>query len=85
MASQQTVYIDTHVFAYVLLRDPQYKGMLADKATRFFNDIQSGKYLGIISTFTETEYRSVVKKVISSLRQSKKKQQWTILHNSHKD
>jgi hypothetical protein len=51
----------------VLLRDPKYQGMLLNKATSFFNDIQSGKYLGIISKFTETEYRSVVKKVISSL------------------
>ena len=63
------VYIDTHVFAYQLL---SYSYSMTAKIQKmiittgkFFQDIQNGKYQAIISTFTETEYRSVVKKVIS--------------------
>lgn len=69
ISTPNLVYIDTHVFAYRLLsyaysNKPKISNMII-QAGKFFQDIQNGKYQAIISTFTETEYRSVVKKVIS--------------------
>jgi predicted nucleic acid-binding protein len=61
------VYIDTNVFAYKLIPHPNYKGKLLTKADNFFKDIVSGKYKGVTSTFTELEYRGIIKKVLSDL------------------
>jgi predicted nucleic acid-binding protein len=55
------VYIDTHVFAYHLL--PNGDAQLVRQAESFFNDIESGTYRGITSTFTSIDYRIVLKKV----------------------
>lgn len=67
VSTPNLVYIDTHVFAYKLLSytyGPKIANMIIQTG-KFFQDIQNEKYQAIISTFTETEYRSVVKKVIS--------------------
>jgi hypothetical protein len=58
------VYIDTNLFAYQLLSS-NHSGDIVTRTNKFFKDIQNGKYQATISTFTETEYRSVVRKVIS--------------------
>jgi hypothetical protein len=64
----QLVYVDTNVFSIHLLPYPSSKPkqLLIQQATKqFFLDIENRKYLGIISTLTEIEYRGVVKKLIS--------------------
>jgi len=58
------VYIDTHVLAYRLLTS--YNAGLQSKSVKFFKDIETGKYRGIVSTLTRLEYRGVVKKVLSN-------------------
>ena len=64
---QEVVYIDTMVFAYRLLPNPNY-GNLASQSSSFFDDVDAGKYQGITSTFTITEYQGIVKRVISFLK-----------------
>ena len=68
MSSTQLVYVDTNVFSTYLLPypNPKSKQLLVQQATKqFFLDIENGKYLGIISTLTEIEYRGIAKKLIS--------------------
>lgn len=64
--SPPLVYIDASVFAYRLLLG-QNSDMKA-KSISFFQDIQRGTYLGIISTFTIMEYRGLAKKAISTAK-----------------
>lgn len=67
MSSGLRTYIDTNVFVYMLIPDPAYSGEYLRKSKKFFQDITLGLYEGIISTYTETEYKGVVKKVISEI------------------
>ena len=62
------IYIDTNLYAYKLMRT-EYPEKLVKPTDKFFHDIQNGTYLAITSTFTETEYRSVVKRMISKAKQ----------------
>jgi predicted nucleic acid-binding protein len=63
--SSQLVYIDTNVFAILLLPHPQSQDPCVKQAYRFIEDIESGKYTGITSSLTEMEYRGVVKRRLS--------------------
>jgi hypothetical protein len=66
------VYIDVMVFAYRLLPNPKYKQMgWLQQTINFFEDIEKAKYQGIISTFTQIEYRGLVKKIISNINHDK--------------
>lgn len=78
------VYIDTNLFAYKLIRTG-YKDKLIKPTDKFFQDIQNGTYLAITSTFTETEYRSVVKRMISKAknRQLTKLEEDTAMNDFH--
>ena len=67
--AQEVVYIDANVFAYRLLKDPNYDNFL-NLSTSFFDDIDTGKYRGVTSTYTKIEYIGILKKVISYIRQS---------------
>ena len=68
MSSQDLVYIDVQVFAYRLIPNPTYGQKLFEQSRKFFEDISHGVFQGITSTFTETEYRGVVKRVLSNVR-----------------
>jgi len=66
------VYIDVMAFVYRLIPNPKYKQMEYFQNTiNFFEDIETGKYQGVISTFTEIEYRGLVKKIISHITRNK--------------
>lgn len=67
---QEVVYIDTMVFVYRLLPNPNY-GNLASQSSSFFDDVDAGKYQGITSTFTIAEYQGIVKRVISFLKKER--------------
>jgi predicted nucleic acid-binding protein len=58
------VYIDTVVFIYRLLPDPDHVDF-ANLSMGFFDDVDGGKYQGTTSTFTKIEYIGAVKKLIS--------------------
>lgn len=60
------VYIDVMVFVYFLL-SPRYYG-ISQKSRAFFKDIQDGKYVGKVSTFSVMEYVGVAKAIISEQR-----------------
>jgi predicted nucleic acid-binding protein len=62
------VYIDANVFAYRLISHPSYLGWLFQKSDKFFQDIISSKYEGVISNWTELEYRGLIKKVLSDIK-----------------
>ena len=68
MSTQQVVYIDTNVFALILLPHPPSQNPRINQAKNFILDIESGKYRGITSTLTETEFRGVAKKTISKVK-----------------
>jgi predicted nucleic acid-binding protein len=59
------VYIDTMVFVYRLLENPNYSSANINQSMRFFDDIDGGIYTGITSTFTQAEYIAIAKIVIS--------------------
>jgi predicted nucleic acid-binding protein len=63
----EVVYIDTMVFAFRLLPNPNY-GKSANQSTSFFDDLDAGRYRGITSTFTRIEYSGIVKRVVSYLK-----------------
>lgn len=65
MSSPQLVYIDASVLGYALLPHPSKNQSCVTKARAFFNDINIGKYLGIISTITELEFLGVAKRLIT--------------------
>lgn len=56
-------YIDTMVFIYHFKRHG-----LTNKADKFFHDIESGKFAGVTTSFTITEYLGVMKKVLTEVR-----------------
>ena len=56
-------YIDTMVFIY------HFKSHgLTSKADRFFHDIENGKYAGVTTSFTITEYLGVMRKALTEVR-----------------
>lgn len=55
------------VFIYHLLSSSSAK-VLTSKAESFFKDIEKGKYIGIISTFTVAEYIGVIRKTLCDKR-----------------
>jgi predicted nucleic acid-binding protein len=65
VSSRQLVYVDTNIFAILLLPHPQSKDQYVKQAKKFIEDIEGGKYTGITSTLTEMEYRGVAKRIIS--------------------
>lgn len=65
MSGNQLVYIDTNVFAIILLPHPLSQDAYIKQANEFMGDIENGKYTGITSTLTEMEYRGVAKRRIS--------------------
>jgi predicted nucleic acid-binding protein len=63
---RQIVYIDTNVFSYLLLPHKQSLDPLVKQANRFADEIANGsRFIGVTSTFTQTEYRAVSKRRIS--------------------
>lgn len=70
MSTSPLVYIDTNVFALVLLPHPHTQDPLIEQADRFILDIEDGKYRGITSTLTEIEYRGTAKRRISENNRS---------------
>jgi predicted nucleic acid-binding protein len=69
-SQQQLVYIDTNVFAILLLTHPNSQDPCVKQATNFIQDIVNGKYIGITSTLTtEIEFRAVAKRKISEKKE----------------
>jgi predicted nucleic acid-binding protein len=56
-------YIDTMVFIYHFM-----KHGLSSKASKFFKDIEKGKYAGVTTSFTITEYLGVMRKALTEAR-----------------
>lgn len=56
------VYIDTMVFVYFLTLTG---GFLYSRATRFMQAMQNQKFIGVISTFTMTEFAGVMKEILA--------------------
>ncbi len=56
------VYIDTMVFVYFLTLSG---GFLYSRATRFMQSLQNQKFIGVLSTFTMTEYTGVIKEILA--------------------
>lgn len=56
-------YIDTMVFIYHFMSH-----RLSSKANGFFEDIQKGKYAGVATSFTITEYLGVMRKALTEAR-----------------
>jgi hypothetical protein len=65
------VYIDTSVFGFRLLPHDTEKLHSVQKSKGFFEDIETGKYSGIISTITELEYTGMAKRLISRQRKNR--------------
>jgi predicted nucleic acid-binding protein len=55
------------VFVYHFLSSPRNES-LTSKSNSFLKDIEKGKYIGIITTFTIAEYLGVIKGVLCSKR-----------------
>jgi predicted nucleic acid-binding protein len=55
------------VFVYHFLSSPRNE-TLTSKSNSFLKDIEKGKYIGIITTFTIAEYLGVIKGVLCSKR-----------------
>jgi len=73
MSSPALVYIDTMLFVYELIKNPNRSdnvANLASKANKFFQDIVNGIYEGVTTTFTELEYKGVVKRALSNISKS---------------
>src|SRR5918994_3230448 len=70
--SQPLAYIDTNVFSYLLLpyKESQNLDHLVEQANKFAGEIVDGTFIGLTSTFTETEYRSLSKRKISEKKKS---------------
>ncbi len=68
MSSKSRVCVDANVFAYRLISYPGYSARLYSQSNRFFQDIIAGKYEGITSNFTELEYRGLIKRVLSHMK-----------------
>jgi len=56
-------YIDTMVFIYHFMQHG-----LSSKANKFFQDIEKGKYAGVTTSFTITEYLGVMRKALTEAR-----------------
>lgn len=65
MSTSPLVYIDTNVFAILLLPHPSTQDPFIEKANNFIHDIEDEKYRGITSTLMEIEYRGTAKRRIS--------------------
>jgi len=66
MQSPKAVYIDTMVFIYHFLRSS--KGRLTHKAASFLRDVEKGKYVGIVTSFTVAEYLAVIRGLLCQKR-----------------
>lgn len=58
------VYIDTMVFVYFLASTG---GFLYSRATRFMQAMQNQKFIGVMSTFTMTEFVGVMKEILAEV------------------
>ncbi len=65
----KTVYIDTMIFVYHFLSSSRTQA-LASKARSFLKDVEIGKYMGIVTSFTIAEYLAVIKGVLCNKRNS---------------
>lgn len=67
MSSPERVYVDTNVFVHHLFATPNdpKEGEFVRRTTMFFLDVEKQKYKAVTSTFTLTEYRGVMKRIIS--------------------
>jgi len=61
--SPPKAYIDTMVFIYHFKQHA-----LTPKANNFFKDIEKGKYAGVTTSFTITEYIAVMRKALAEAR-----------------
>lgn len=66
MQVPKTVYVDTMVFVYHFLQSS--KTRLSNKAASFLRDIETGKYIGIITSFTVSEYLAVIRGLLCEKR-----------------
>lgn len=66
MQATKTVYVDTMVFIYHFLYSS--KTRLASKAASFLKDIETGKYVGIVTSFTVAEYLAVIRGLLCERR-----------------
>lgn len=66
MQPPKTVYIDTMVLIYHFLSSSN--GRLTQKATMFLRDVEKGKYVGIVTTFTVAEYLAVIRGLLCQRR-----------------
>jgi len=55
------------VFIFHLIRNPNKSAKWAFKASKFFQDVVNGIYEGVTTTFTELEYKGVVKRSLSNI------------------
>lgn len=65
MSSQvrgERVYIDANLLAHYLI---QGSGTLFRRTQRLMNDISNGTYVGVLSTFTISEYLAVARDIIA--------------------
>lgn len=58
-----TIYIDVMLFIYYFLYPSTSD--LSRKSRNFFHDIENGRYVGIVSTFSVMEFIGVIKAIIS--------------------
>jgi predicted nucleic acid-binding protein len=66
MQTPKAVYIDTMVFIYHFLYFS--KPNLARKAALFLKDIENGKYMGIVTSFTIAEYVAATRGLLCEKR-----------------
>jgi len=59
----KAIYIDTMIFVYHFLSSSSSRSLSA-KSSSFLRDIEKGKYIGIITSFTIAEYLAVTKGLI---------------------
>ena len=61
---QKIAYIDVMLFIYYFTNSPGSK--LRNKALSFFQEIRTGKVMGVVTTFTINEFLAVMKKITSN-------------------
>ncbi len=62
----KAIYIDTMIFIYHFFYSPSV--FLSRKSSLFLKDIETGKYMGIVTTFTIAEYLAVTRGLLCKKR-----------------
>ncbi len=67
MLGPATVYIDTNIFVHHLYPTPgdPKEVEVVRRTTMFFQDVENQKYRAVTTTFTLTEYKGAMKRVLS--------------------